>query len=221
MKVYVAKHYWKDGKNAKWECHEKIDKKLFEYLKNNYHNFVINKPKMIKQDKQFIYLCYQDTKDHFGRNITEVTFFVLSREVENNFCKKKYKNLEFDVWNNRTVLWIFGALFLVVIMGISIVDQSSKVIKVEIEEQIGHDYIILIKDWNTQLITSNKKEFLLDEDNNTKVILKLNQIMKKFDVTFNENMNEDEIRQVLKKSTKEKSISDIVKKVLMMNDIEL
>jgi hypothetical protein len=38
---------------------------------------------------------------------------------------------------------------------------------------------------------------------------------------FDTTMSKDEIRKLLKKATKEKVMSKIVKKVLMMNDIEL
>lgn len=33
MKIYIIKHYWKDGEIATWKCHPKVDKILFQYVK--------------------------------------------------------------------------------------------------------------------------------------------------------------------------------------------
>ncbi len=91
MKVYVVKHYWKDGENATWESHPKVDKEIFEYLKKNYHNFVKDRPLMIKEDK-YIYFCYEEKKDIYNRNITDITFFVSEYKIDEKLCNKKDSN---------------------------------------------------------------------------------------------------------------------------------
>lgn len=100
MKVYIAKHYWKDGENATWESHVKIDKKIFEYLKKNYHNFVNNRPLMIKEKKRYIYLCYEDNVDIYNRKITNITFFISKNKIDELLCSKVYDNLELTLESN-------------------------------------------------------------------------------------------------------------------------
>ena len=105
------------------------------------------------------------------------------------------------------------------------------------------DYSSLLDSWNEQVQNNtNKKKFLLSRDSNEKIINQLNEWMKNFYVLeatdsveynqflesnkleklveFNTEMSEDEIREKLKTLSKEKTISSIVKKVLMMNDIK-
>lgn len=213
MKIYIAKHYWKDGKNATWECHKKIDKELFKYLKNNYHNFVTDKPKMIKQGKYVVYLCYKEGTDSYGRSISEVTFFVLNREIEKDFCKMKVKDLKIILFDKREKILLLSSSFLLVAFLFIMRDTEVK-IKEDNKTIANNNYTVLIKDWNNKLFASNEEEFLLDENNNTKMLLKLNKIMRTFNVTFDEHMSEDKIRKILKKATGKESLSDIVKKVL-------
>ena len=114
--------------------------------------------------------------------------------------------------------------------------KESSTIKVQ-------DYSSLLNSWNEQVQNrTDKKEFLLSRDSNEKVMEQLNGWMKNFyilEVTdsreyneflessklkklleFNKIMSEDEIWKKLKTLTKEKTMSSIVQKVLMMNDIE-
>ena len=97
MKIYIAKHYWKKGENATWECHEKVDKVLFEYLKENYHKFVKSKPKSIEKNSHFVYLCYEESKDIYGRDITNVTFFISKKSGQIDYCHSAYSNLELNI----------------------------------------------------------------------------------------------------------------------------
>ena len=80
MSIYIAKHYWKNEENSTWERHEKIDKKLFNYLKDNYETFVKERKNHIKIDKKNIYLCYEDTKDIYERSITNITFLFVQKK---------------------------------------------------------------------------------------------------------------------------------------------
>jgi len=112
MKIYIAKHYWKDGENATWESHEKVDKKIFEYLKKNYHNFVNNRPIMIEEKNSYIYLCYEDNVDIYNRKITNITFFVSKYKVNEPLCSKTYHDLELSLLNKQQVVF-FLKLFVV------------------------------------------------------------------------------------------------------------
>ena len=117
MKIYIAKHYWKDGENATWECHEKVDKVLFEYLKDNYHKFVKGKPKSIEKNNHFVYMCYEDSKDIYDRGITNVTFFISKKSVQTDYCHSVYSNLELNIPQKAKILPILiGFLVLGLIM---------------------------------------------------------------------------------------------------------
>ena len=102
----------------------------------------------------------------------------------------------------------------------------------------------MIDNWNRQVQNiTNDKKFLLNRDSNEEMIEQLNEFMKTFYIadisdsvqyntyleenkigkliSFDTSMDRDKIKKGLKKETHENAISDIVKKVLFMNDIEL
>ena len=115
MKVYIVKHYWKNGENATWESHAKVDKKVFEHLKKNYHNFVKDRPFMIKEGKYYIYFCYEDSVDIYGRKITNVTFFVSEYKVNEQLCSKDYQDLELSLFNLKFFLkWLLIVIGLII-----------------------------------------------------------------------------------------------------------
>ena len=113
---------------------------------------------------------------------------------------------------------------------------------VVIQEIQNYDY--LIDNWNqkAQDIT-DKRKFLLKRDSNQELIEQLNQLMNAFYMPkitdspiyntyldnnkvdkraeFSSNMSRDEIKKELTKITKENSMFDIVKKVLMVNDVNI
>ena len=122
--------------------------------------------------------------------------------------------------------------------------------KVEIERQgFGYepkeiDYTQIIDNWNNQVQhNTSKKDFLLSRDSNDEMMEQLEKWMKNFyipEITdsseynqfleknkfgkptyFDSSMSKDKVRELLKKATKEKVMSKIVKKVLMMNDMGL
>ena len=104
MNIYIAKHFWKNGESATWECHEKIDKELFKYLKNNYPYFSKDKPKKINIDKHFVYLCYEDGQDNYGRPIVSITFFVSRKDIKNDFCmNKNIDDLKIKILDLKTI----------------------------------------------------------------------------------------------------------------------
>jgi len=250
MKIYIVKHYWKNGENATWETHPKVDKKLFEYLKENYHNFVKDKENMIKKDKYFIYLCYKDNKDVYDRNITNVTFFISTKEIEKDFCKTSYNNLEIEIADKtkNTKMIVITGLAVVLIGIIALMFFKSDVpnqkhVQAPIKKRV-HNYSLFIDNWNQQVQNiTDKKKYLLNRDDNSKLIGQLNSFVKPFNtvkvseldsynefikvnhsdknITFNDDMSRDDIKEALKKLTNKSAISDIVKEVLMMNDMNI
>ncbi len=191
MKIYIVKHYWKDGENATWERHPKVDDKLFEYLKKNYHNFVKDRKKMIEKDGYFIYLCYKDSKDVYDRNITNITFFVSKKEVKKDFCNTHFKNLELEIVDKTKNIKILaiGAIALLIIgfMGIKIFSSknTSKESHKQRKYEAVQNYTPLIDNWNDQV--SNiiedvkiQKKYRLSRDDNKKLIAQLNSFVKPF-----------------------------------------
>ena len=141
---------------------------------------------------------------------------------------------------------ILSLVTFAVVGGVGLFVYNSKIKSNEPSERyepIAIDYTQIIDSWNKQVQNkTSKKEFLLSRDGYVKVIEQLNEWMKNFyifDVTdsieynnflesnkveklveFNIIMSEDKVRKKLKNVSKEKTMSSIVKKVLMMNDIE-
>jgi hypothetical protein len=176
MNIYIAKHYWKDGETATWECHEKIDKELFQYLKEHYTFFIKDKPKILQEYQQFIYLCYEDTTDVFGRTITNVTFFVMKKKLSREFCTTSYSNLEIKTkeFEIKTfiilgiTLFILGGLYLFV-PEIKSVPPSSKIVGSNINS------LDVEKEEVNQLSIKVKKEQKIKEEFNQAISLKLNE----------------------------------------------
>jgi hypothetical protein len=252
MKVYIAKHYWKDGENATWECHEKVDKEVFEYLKENYHNFVKDRKSEVEKNGYFIYPCYEDAKDIFGRDITNVTFFVSKEKVKTSLCDKTYENLELKIKtkkNNTSMLVGAIALIAIVFFSMTFLNKSKAhnnqtVARETSEKSKIQNYNSLIDNWNQQVQNlTKKKKFLLVRDDNQKLIKQLNSFVKPFyntpktesdkykkylndnhsdkNITFQKEMDKAKLKEGLKTITNERSMSEIVKKVLMMNDIDI
>jgi len=250
MKILIAKHYWKNGKNATWECHPKLDEKLFEYLKENYHNFVKNRKNKIKKDKYHIYFCYKDAKDDHGRDITNITFFISKSEVLINLCEAQYDNLELKIEskNNKNIIFIgIMAFFIIGYLGINFSKSEASTNQKIVQLNKSKDYDSLIENWNNQVqnIAKDNKTYLLTKDN---IIEELNNWMKPFyeDInklkyheiniyreyierfhtddekeTFKIGMNLKKIKKILYKLTKTEEISEIVPIVLNMNDINI
>jgi len=199
MKVLVAKHYWKNGENATWECHPKLDKKVFEYLKENYHNFVKDRKNKIEKFGYFIYPCYVDAKDDHERDITNITFFVSKSKVNTNLCNQKYNNLELKIKEHKSKKIIMGiniiAFLLIGFLVINLLESKNSSSKEYIVEEKVQDYSLFIKNWNDQVqkITDEKK-FLLTRDNNIKLIEQLNDFEKPFYEDFNSS-SFDEYKQ--------------------------
>lgn len=218
MKIYIAKHYWRDGEHAIWESHQKIDKRLFEYLKDNYPKFVAQKPKKIKEGKYHVYLCYEDKKDIYERTITNITFFVVKKESDYNFCNNTTeRDLEFEIKDEKdTKKYLFGALIVATIALIAFYlytkenNEKSITISQNIETR---DYSGFIKSWNNRL--KEEPELTIRPNNNRTIIDELNRIFKRCDrvnLLLKEDLTTDEIKENLAKELhiEERDISSIV-----------
>ncbi|SFV68341.1 hypothetical protein MNB_SV-14-1262 [hydrothermal vent metagenome] len=176
---------------------------------------------------QWIEFCNKSNKE-----ITVNQEAILSTEKpKNSFAKKTILTLV-------TLVGIGGAGFFAYNLQIK---SNAPLEQLEPKEI---DYTKFIDDWNKQVQHNTvKKEFLLNRNSNDKMIEQLENWMKNFYIPkvtesleynqfleknkfgkptyFNTSMSRDEIREFLKKTTKEKVMSKIVKKVLMMNDMEI
>jgi len=130
MSIYIAKHYWKNNENSTWEYHKKIEKKLFNYLKDNYQLFTKERKTVIKRDKKIIYLCYEDTVDVYNRPITNITFFISNKEQSIELCQEVYHNLEIiEKEKNNKVAYILIFLVLFIILFSTFVNEEESVNK--------------------------------------------------------------------------------------------
>ena len=130
MSIYIAKHYWKNNENSTWEHHKKIEKKLFNYLKDNYQLFTKERKTVIKRDKKIIYLCYEDTVDVYNRPITNITFFISNKEQSIELCQEVYQNLEIiEKEKNNKVAYILIFLVLFIILFSTFVNEEESVNK--------------------------------------------------------------------------------------------
>lgn len=130
MSIYIAKHYWKNNENSTWEYHKKIEKKLFNYLKDNYQLFTKERKTVIKRDKKIIYLCYEDTIDVYNRPITNITFFISNKEQSIELCQEVYHNLEIiEKEKNNKVAYILIFLVLFIILFSTFVNEEESVNK--------------------------------------------------------------------------------------------
>ncbi len=202
MKIYIVKHYWKDGENATWERHPKVDEKIFEYLKKSYHTFVKDRKKMIEKDGYFIYLCYKDSKDVYDRNITNITFFVSKKAIEKDFCNTHVKNLELDITDKTKNIKILAigaiALLIIGVIGIKIFNgkHASKELHKQRKYESVQNYTSLIDNWNDQVgniieDANVQTKYKLSRDDNQKLIAQLNSFLKPFYIGIDEKILDD------------------------------
>ena len=130
MKLYIARHYWKDNLKATWKYHEKIDDKLFNYLKVNYPKFEREEPSFIQYNKKFIYLFYKkEIEKEANREITNIDFFIslekISKNILNNqeFFQNIPDSLEVSIRTKKE--YLMGAIVLVLLFSLYHVGVSS------------------------------------------------------------------------------------------------
>jgi len=217
MDIYIAKHFWKDGENATWECHEKIDKELFKYLKNNYPFFSKEKPSKIKVNKYFVYFCYEDGTDNYGRTIVNITFFIVKRETNVDLCSKKnINNLEIKLLEFKkifvSILGVFIVGFGIYFLLNTLQKELKKSSTVTMIPENKRDYSTFLYVWNNQVDIKDENQFKLFIDENLTFINQLNHFTNT-DV-FNQELTEDEIIQKLKETTQKRSMYDVVQFII-------
>jgi len=184
----------------------------------------------------------QETKKIENSKESEEKIEINENEKENILLKSDKGQ---ETKKPKKSIWLMTLVILIGLLGLAggaiYLNQTNQV--VETSTIKVQDYSSLLDSWNEQVQNNtDENKFLLSRDSNEKVIHQLNEWMKNFYiseatdsveynqflesnkleklVTFNTAMSEDEISEKLKILSKEKTISSIVKKVLMMNDIE-
>ena len=70
---FIARHFWKEGRNATWEVSEKFPESLLEHLKSDYTMLENEQPKFIDYPQGTVFLVYNENKDIYKRKIIEIT----------------------------------------------------------------------------------------------------------------------------------------------------
>ena len=218
MKILIAKHYWKNGENATWEHHLKLDKKIFEYLKENYHNFVKEKPNEIKKDGYFIYLCYEDTKDDHERDITNITFFISKSKPKepSDLCNQKYENMELKVKSKnhtRNIILVVLAIVTIFSIGFLVINSVKKASSYtqQVVQPKEKDYSRFIDSWNEQVLNKN---YRLTRESNRKLIEQLNGFVKPFYREVNSSLFDNYKQGDIKKYTQYRLENHIDKEII-------
>lgn len=164
-------------------------------------------------------------------------------EIEETDIEKKEVIIKKKGLSN--IILVVFILLAIFIAGIFIYNTQLKhKASISVPQTVVHNYTPLIDNWNRQVqYITDEKKFLLNRDTNENMIDQLNEFMKTFYIpnisnsvayntyleenkigeliSFNTSMDRDKVKEILKKATRENAISDIVKKILMMNDIKL
>ncbi len=204
MANYKVKHYWKDGASSVWEADKNLNKEIFEYLKKNYHSFVEKRPKSLLYKEHTISFKYIDGKDSFGREITDVTFYISN-------SKKVNKNI---------IIYLF--IFLLIIISIFVirfVDKNNPKpnnISNQIEKKILDEKDKWSKfrtDWNKCLDNDNSNRLYLVNNSSAHIISTLNKLNPFNDDVIDSNTSFDKFEKKVKEITPKKSICFSIKEI--------
>lgn len=97
IQIYKVKHYWQNKENATWIKSKDFDKDIFNELKNQYETIKYTKPKYIELQGRNIILFYKDSKDIFGRDITELSAFLFKEKIIDTI--KLYDDIKKQITN--------------------------------------------------------------------------------------------------------------------------
>ena len=213
MSIYIAKHYWKDNENSTWEYHKKIEKSLFNYLKDNYYTFVKERKSVIKKNQKFIYLCYEDTIDIYNRPITNITFFISNQEQSKKLCEEAYQNLEIKEQDeNNPITYIVMLLVLLMILFFTFFNEEDTV-----------DKKLLTKENTTTNIASHKENIDLSRlptsINNENDFNTLGQALRKLTGLKNNHNQVNALRSLYKEYAKVLISIDVNIKLIKNNKI--
>lgn len=81
IKLYKAKHFWKNRENATWIKSDLFDDEVFSEFKNRYESIKYSKERYITIRDKTLFLFYQSKKDIFDRKTTEITGLLVDKRV--------------------------------------------------------------------------------------------------------------------------------------------
>ena len=205
MSIYKVKHYWKDGASSTWEADKGLDKDIFEYLKKSYHSFVEDRPKYILYKNYKISFYYEDKKDSFGRDITNINFTISKK--------------------NKTIIITFSLLLVLSIL-IYIYYPKESIIDEELKKDSSKDMIamdnqweLFIKDWNNKLDNDINNKFYIDKNNTPKTICNdFNNWLQPFhNGEIYSNLTVNELEKRIKEITKTRNMTEYFNKIVGIN----
>ena len=96
---YIARHFWKDGKNASWQVAMDFPAKLLENFKNEYTFLENNQPDFRQYDGGTVFFSYKQSEDVYGRRIIEITAATCGKRLRRpesviNLFKKKLQSFD-------------------------------------------------------------------------------------------------------------------------------
>lgn len=102
LKIQKAKHYWENKESATWIKSNSFDKNIFVQLKDMYESIKYSKPKYKSIDDKILMFFYHDTKDIFGRDITELSALLIDIKIKDkNQLYDIIKTQVNDLFNNE------------------------------------------------------------------------------------------------------------------------
>ena len=114
MKIYVAKHYWRDKETATWQVSSRFDREIFQYIKNNYSQIIHKKVHCLKMNAKYIYIYYKKKKDIYSRDITEIVAYQCKRKIDIGLDKRDNNSLEFRIFDRDEGYIIAFILILII-----------------------------------------------------------------------------------------------------------
>ena len=212
MAHYRVRHYWKEGASSTWEADKGLNQDVFEYLKKNYQSFVEERPKYRLYKNYKISFEYEDTKDSFGRAITNITFNI--SKVREGISK----NIKYLI-----------VLFLLVILILVITNQkknnpksNANNISSNQNEEKSRDkknkWSDFKNNWNDK-INKDDDKFKLKNDGHKYIIKKFNEWLTHFSdfkkIDSNISFNDFEVK--IKRITKVKTLAECVDEIRKNN----
>jgi len=102
LNIQKAKHYWENRESAKWIKSNNFDKDIFNELKDIYESIKYSKPKYKIINNKTILFFYNDTKDIFDRDITEISALLI--DININDRNRLYDTIKMqlkDIFDNQ------------------------------------------------------------------------------------------------------------------------
>jgi len=162
-KFYIARHFWKAGKNATWEVSKKFPNALLEQIKSDYTILENERPKFIDYFQGTVFFVYNEDVDIYKRKIIEITastcnmtiiqpdrmesiyseialvksnIFEFNLSIDNSSLPDKRLETE-SVRKNyfKFLFWVGGLILILIVFFLSIGDHFFNSTKNEIQDQ--------------------------------------------------------------------------------------